>query len=289
MFLVLFGGIFGDQEPVAGRPDPGRRRARCSTRCRPTREAAFDETFEVDRTDDLDAALDEVRKGDADVAVEMQGDDARGALHPDRPGQGRDHPGRAARLRRRHQRRRCRAGRRRSRCATERVEDDSLKTIQYVTPGPARLGRRDERRFGAAATLNGWRQNKLLRRLQLAPVSTRTVVGARVAVTIGIALVQMAIFLGLGVGGVRAAADRRVVAGDPAAGRRHAVLHGASGCWPVRSPRRPRARSTWPTSSCCRWRSSAGSFFPLDAAPEWLQARLARSCRCGTSTTGCST
>ena len=50
--------------------------------------------------------------------------------------------------------------------------------------------------FGAAATIQGWRQSKLLRRLQLAPVSTRTVVGARVAVTIGIALVQLAIFLG---------------------------------------------------------------------------------------------
>ena len=52
--------------------------------------------------------------------------------------------------------------------------------------------------FGAAATLQGWRQTKLLRRLQLAPVSTRTVVAARVAVTVAIALVQMAIFLGLG-------------------------------------------------------------------------------------------
>ena len=28
-----------------------------------------------------------------------------------------------------------------------------------------------------------------------------------------------------------------------------------SGCWPAPSPRPPRARSTWPTSSCCRCRS----------------------------------
>ena len=52
--------------------------------------------------------------------------------------------------------------------------------------------------FGAAATLQGWRQTKMLRRLQLAPVSTGTIVGARVAVTIAIALGQTAIFLGLG-------------------------------------------------------------------------------------------
>ena len=52
--------------------------------------------------------------------------------------------------------------------------------------------------FGAAATLQGWRQSKLLRRLQLSPVSTRTIVGARVSVTVAVALGQMAIFLGLG-------------------------------------------------------------------------------------------
>src|SRR3546814_12684595 len=52
--------------------------------------------------------------------------------------------------------------------------------------------------FGSAATLQGWRQSKLLRRLQLAPVSTRTIVGARVVVTLTIALGQLAIFLGLG-------------------------------------------------------------------------------------------
>ncbi len=52
--------------------------------------------------------------------------------------------------------------------------------------------------FGAAATLQGWRQSKLLRRLQLSPVPARTIVAARVVVTILIALVQTAIFLGLG-------------------------------------------------------------------------------------------
>ena len=38
------------------------------------RRQAFDETFEVTHADDLDAALSKVRKGDADVAVEMRGD-----------------------------------------------------------------------------------------------------------------------------------------------------------------------------------------------------------------------
>ena len=35
---------------------------------------AFEDTFEIEHSDDIDAAIDEVRKGDADVAVEMKGD-----------------------------------------------------------------------------------------------------------------------------------------------------------------------------------------------------------------------
>jgi ABC-2 type transport system permease protein len=80
----------------------------------------------------------------------------------------------------------------------ERVEDSSLKVIQFVTPGLLGWAVAMSAAFGAAATLQGWRQSKLLRRLQLSPAPTRTIVSARVVVTIGIALVQMAIFLGLG-------------------------------------------------------------------------------------------
>ena len=85
------------------------------------------------------------------------------------------------------------------RLETVPVEDDSLKSIQYVTPGLLGWAVAMSASFGAAATLNGWRNSKLLRRLQLSPAPTGTVVGARVAVTVGIALTQMAIFLGIGV------------------------------------------------------------------------------------------
>ena len=73
MFLVLFGGLFadptqskvdmiqvGDVAVVDDLPDGAKE--------------AFDETFEVEHSDDLDDALSKVRKGDADVAIEMQGD-----------------------------------------------------------------------------------------------------------------------------------------------------------------------------------------------------------------------
>jgi ABC-2 type transport system permease protein len=51
--------------------------------------------------------------------------------------------------------------------------------------------------FGAALTLVNWRQKKILRRLRLSPVSTGTIVGARVGVSVLVALVQTAIFIGV--------------------------------------------------------------------------------------------
>ena len=200
MFLVLFGGIFGDQTQsevdlievgdVAlfdDLPDGT--------------QQAFDDTFDVEKSDDLDAALEEVRKGDADVAVEMKGDVlvahytqtdqvkaavTQGSLRAFVDGTNTALLTRQAGSPPRYS------------LETERVEDDSLTAIQFVTPGLLGWAVAMSAAFGAAATLQGWRQSKLLRRLQLAPVSTRTVVGARVAVTVGIALVQMAIFVGIG-------------------------------------------------------------------------------------------
>ncbi|MCW2794966.1 ABC transporter permease [Nocardioides sp.] len=196
MFLVLFGGIFSDQSQskvdlievgnvslVDGLPSDAR--------------AAFERTFQVTRSDDLADAVDQVRKGDADVAIEMQGDTlvahytqtdqvkaaiTQGALQAFVDGTNVALSGNPPKFD----------------LQAERVEDDSLKTIQFVTPGLLGWAVAMSASFGAAATLQGWRQSKLLRRLQLAPVSTRTVVAARVAVTVAIALVQMGIFIGLG-------------------------------------------------------------------------------------------
>lgn len=196
MFLVLFGGIFSDQSEskvdlievgnvvlIDDLPAPAR--------------AAFDQTFDVTRSQDLDAALKEVRKGDADVAVEMTGDTlvahytqtdqvkaaiTQGALQAFVDGTNVALSGSPAKFD----------------LVSERVEDDSLKTIQFVMPGLLGWAIAMSASFGAAATLQGWRQSKLLRRLQLAPVSTRTVVGARVSVAVGVALMQMAIFIGVG-------------------------------------------------------------------------------------------
>jgi len=152
----------------------------------------------VSGTEDRAAALAKVRKGDADVAVEMQGKTlvahytqtdqvqaaiTQGMLRAFVDGANVEASGRPPVFDFR----------------AERVEDSSLQVIQFVTPGLLGWAVAMSAAFGAAATLQGWRQSKLLRRLQLSPVSTNTLVGARVSVTVGVALTQMAIFLGLGV------------------------------------------------------------------------------------------
>jgi ABC-2 type transport system permease protein len=143
--------------------------------------------------------------------------------------------------------------------------------IQLVTPGLLGWAVAMSASFGAAATLNGWRNSKLLRRLQLSPVHTGTVVAARVAVTVLIALVQMAIFLGLG----------RAFFGLT-----------LSGAWPVAVPLLVAgtlcfmavgllagavAKTTEGAVNMANFivlpmSFLSGSFFPLEGAPTWLQA-----------------
>ena len=80
---------------------------------------------------------------------------------------------------------------------TAQVEDKSLKPIQYLAPGLLGWAIASGGAFGAAITLVNWRETKLLRRLRLAPVSTGSVVLARVGVSLGVALIQLAVFVGI--------------------------------------------------------------------------------------------
>ena len=79
------------------------------------------------------------------------------------------------------------------------VEDKSLKPIQYLAPGLLGWAIVFGAAFGAAITLVGWRKDKLLRRLRLSPVSTWSVVTARIGMSVAIAVVQMFIFIAIAV------------------------------------------------------------------------------------------
>jgi ABC-2 type transport system permease protein len=78
------------------------------------------------------------------------------------------------------------------------VEDSSLKPIQYITPGIMSWGVAVSAVFGSALTLVSWRRKQVLRRIRLAPVAVPTVLTARVVVTVGIAIAQALVFIGVG-------------------------------------------------------------------------------------------
>ena len=269
MFLVLFGGVFNyESSPKINLVEVGD--VTLVDGLSPGAKRAFDETFEVTHTDDLAAAVAKVRKGDADAAVEMRGDTlvahytqtdqvkaavTQGVLQAFVDSTNVALSGRPPTYR----------------LEAERVEDDSLKTIQYVTPGLLGWAVAMSASFGAAATLNGWRNSKLLRRLQLSPVSTNTLVGARVSVTVGVALTQMAIFLGLGV----AAFGLRLTGAWPAAVP--LLVVGTLCFMSIGLLAGAVAKTTEGAVNMANFivlpmAFLSGSFFPLDAAPAWLQA-----------------
>ncbi|CAM3660058.1 ABC transporter permease [Kibdelosporangium persicum] len=77
------------------------------------------------------------------------------------------------------------------------VEDDSLNAIQYLTPGILSWAVASAGVFGAAMTFVQWRRKQVLRRLWLAPVSPATVLMSRIGVTLGIAISQAVLFVGI--------------------------------------------------------------------------------------------
>ncbi|MEI2715295.1 MAG: ABC transporter permease [Nocardioides sp.] len=124
--------------------------------------------------------------------------------------------------------------------------------------------------FNTAMPLVTWRTNKLLRRLRLAPVRTSSLVLSRVVVCLTVALLQTAIFLGVGVGvfGLQLSgwwwlAVPLILVGCLAfmsigmvAGAVSRTAEGASGLANV---------IVTPMAFL------SGSFIPLDQAPGWMQ------------------
>jgi ABC-2 type transport system permease protein len=269
MFLVLFGGIFTDRgaskvELIQVGAVP------IFDAMPPEAREAFDDTFEVTKADDLEAAIDEVREGDADVAISMDGATlvahytqtdpvsaamTQGALSAFIDGANLAASGAPPLVQLR----------------TESVEDESLETIQFVTPGLLGWAVAMSAAFGAAATLQGWRQSKLLRKLQLAPVSPGTIVAARLVVTVLIAMVQMAIFLGLGMAAFGLQLSGYWYLGIPLliAGT---LAFMSIGLFSGAVAKTQEGAVNMANFIVLPMAFLSGSFFPLDAAPGWLQA-----------------
>lgn len=195
MFLVLFGGLFKDQgAPKADIIEIGP--VAVLDQMPAEARAGLADVAEFTRGTDAADALEQVRKGDADAAVEQRGNEV--VVHysaADQVSSGyvlslvnsiveranlavTGQPPRFA-------------------VQTAQVEDESLQTIQYITPGLLGWAVATGATFSAALTLVGWRQRRILRRLRLAPITTGAVVGARVGTTLVIAMAQTAVFLGI--------------------------------------------------------------------------------------------
>ncbi len=269
MFLVLFGGIFTDQGASKVEVLQVGDVAVLDEMPAQARDA-LSGSLEVRRVDDLDAARAEVRRGDADAVVQADGDvldvtyseadqvrsaivqglfggivqSANLAVTGEPP---------------------------RFTLRTDRIEDDSLSAIQFVTPGLLGWAVAMSATFGAASNLVVWRTNGLLRRLRLSPVPTASVVNARVSVSLLVAMLQATIFIGLGL-----------------------VAFGLqlSGWWPMIVPLLVAGTLAFLSigllaGAVAKTEEAAigianfvvlpmaflsGSFFPLDGSPGWLQA-----------------
>ena len=269
MFLVLFGGLLADVGTsksdviqigsVAILDDAP-----------PEAREALKEALTINKSDDEAAALKKVRIGDTDAVVKQVGDEVKvfysradqvkaatvqgtfqGIVQSANIGASGQPPRFALDLR--------------------QVEDESLSTIQFVTPGLLGWAIAMGATFGAAVNLVAWRKNGLLRRLRLAPINTSTVVLARVVISLTIAAVQSIIFVALGM-----------------------VFFGLqlTGSWPMMIPLLFVGTLAFMAigllaGSVSKTEEGAiglanfvilpmaflsGSFFPLDGAPTWLQA-----------------
>ncbi len=233
--------------------------------------AGLDQVLELRHSNDLGAALEEVRKGDADAAVEEQGSQI--VLHysaADRVKAGTVQ----ALFRELVQSGNLAANpvAPRFELASMQVEDQSLKVIQYLTPGLLGWAVATGAMFGAALTLVTWRQKKVLRRLRLSPVRTGTVVGARVGVSIAIALVQAAIFIGVAsipFFGLKLSeywwmAIPLLIAGT--------LAFLSIGLLAGSFSKTPEAASAVANLIVLPMAFLSGAFFPLQGAPAWLDA-----------------
>jgi ABC-2 type transport system permease protein len=270
MFLLLLGTLFrsAGTEPSAvlqvggvpvldSLPEPAR--------------AELTRIVDLQRTDNHAAALDQVRKGDVEAAVTQSGDQI--VVHysaADQVQSGSVRGVLAAIVQEANLRS---AGVTAPRYALSQrpVEDTSLQPIQFLTPGLLGWAVASGATFGAALTLVTWRQKKILRRLRLAPVPVMAVISARVGVSIVVALLQTALFIGIAMlpfFGLRLSGSWWMTIPLVIAGT---LAFLAIGLLAGAVSKTPEAATAVVNLIVLPMAFLSGAFFPLDAAPGWLR------------------
>jgi ABC-2 type transport system permease protein len=264
MFLVLFGGIFkgastSKVDVVEVGPVP------IIDNLPADAQAQVDKVLKITKGSDLAAAQEKVRKGDAEAAVTQQGSQVSVFYSAADQVKAGTVQGVLQSLVQ------ATAGPPKVSLTAQQVEDKSLKVIQYYTPGLLGWALATGGTAGAAITFVNWRKTQLLRRLRLAPVSTGTVLGARLIVSIGIGLAQMTIFVsvalipyfGLQLSGYWWMAVPLVISGVFAFLSIGLVIGAIA--------KTEDAAQGIVQLIVLPMAFLSGSFFPLDAAPAWLR------------------
>ena len=225
------------------------------------------EVLAVTRMDDLEAALTKVKDGDFAAAISAEGstvkvhysaaDQVKGQMVVDvlRAVVGEANSVVPKRVQ----------------FAADTVEDKSLKAIQCLTPGLLGWAIATGAVFGAAQTLVTWREKKILRRLRLSPVSPGSVAGARVAVSMAVAIGQGAIFVGvasLPFFGLKLAHNWWMAIPMLISGT---LAFLAIGLFIGAIAKTIESAQVIAQLAVLPMAFLSGSFFPLDNAPKWLQ------------------
>ncbi|RJQ66819.1 ABC transporter permease [Pseudonocardiaceae bacterium YIM PH 21723] len=261
MFLIIFGLLFTDNGPKQtklgvvgdGPVITALRKA---------------EALNVTTVDSVDAAVDQVRKGDLpavlterDGAVELRfaaSDRVRAGTVQGIVGNVVNQLNLAGQPVRFH-------------LAQQPVEDTSLKPIQFVTPGILSWSLASSGVFGAALTIVSWRRKQVLRRMRLAPVNPLTVLSSRLLVSVGIGVVQAIIFIGLALTppfGLKLAGQWWLAAPLLVTGL---LAFFAIGMLAASFTKTEEATAAVANLIVLPMAFLSGTFFPLDNAPRWLE------------------
>jgi ABC-2 type transport system permease protein len=157
------------------------------------------------------------------------------------------------------------------RLEADQVEDSSLKPIQFLTPGIMSWGVAVTAVFGAALTLVSWRKKQVLRRIRLAPVAVSTVLSARIVVTLGVAVVQALVFVGIGllpIFGLKLTGTWWMAIPVFVLG---VTAFFAIGMLVGSFAKTEEAATATANIVVLPMAFLSGTFFPIDAAPPWLQ------------------
>lgn len=269
MFLVLFGGLLGGSGVSKTEVEQVGPVAVLDQAPKDVR-AYLKDSLAIHRSADEKAAIRKVRKGDTDAMITQRGDTlvvrysqadqvkaatVQGTFQAIVQSANLEATGQQPKFT----------------VEADRVEDDSLSTIQFFTPGLMGWAIASGATFGAATNLVVWRKNGLLRRLRLAPIPTWAVVLARIAVSMAIAAVQAAIFIGVGAAffGLQLSGSWPMIIPLLAAGTLSFMAIGLLAGAVSKSEEAAVGIANFVVLPMA---FLSGSFFPLDAAPGWVAA-----------------